>query len=88
MRDLGCLAGGGIKRIFAHIKVVEYFGDCNGNHIPPNNGTLIELGLSIDHKDMDKHNNARANLELVKHSENVRRMWEHKKATQDDDLPF
>lgn len=67
------------KYIFTHIKVVEYFGDCNGNKFPSNNGTLRELGVSIDHLDMNKHNNARANLELVTHSENLKRMWLHKK---------
>lgn len=59
--------------VFTHIKVVENFGDCNGNKIPNNNGTLRELGLSIDHKDRDKHNNSRKNLELVTHQENCLR---------------
>lgn len=75
------------KFVFTHIKVVEYFGDCKGNRIPPNNGTLVELGLSIDHRDANKHNNSKNNLELVTHSENMKRMWQHKHA-QDDELPF
>lgn len=73
--------------VFTHIKVVENFGDCKGNKIPMNNGTLRELGLSIDHRDRDKHNNARTNLELVTHQENCLRRssggW-----LEDDELPF
>ena len=74
-------------RIFTHIKVVEYFGDCNGNRIPQNNGTLVELGLSIDHLDRNKHNNARSNLELVSHKENCKR-WHYVERPEDDELPF
>lgn len=60
--------------VFTHIKVIEHFGDCNGKFLPTNNGTLRELGLSIDHRDKDKHNNGRKNLEIVTHQENcVRR---------------
>lgn len=63
------------KHIFTHIKVVELFGDCYGHRIPPNNGTLIELGLSIDHRNRDKFNNRQANLELVPHTENCLRKF-------------
>ena len=42
---------------FTHIKVVEMFGDCKGNHIPPGATSLFELGLSIDHVDGNKNNN-------------------------------
>ena len=69
-----CVNGQEIK-VFTHIKVVEYFGDCNGNRIPPNNGTLRELGLSIDHKDRNKHHNYKSNLELVTHQENCKRKF-------------
>jgi len=62
-------------RVFTHIKLVEHFGDCNGNRIPQNNGTLRELGLSIDHRDRNKHHNNRQNLELVTHQENCRRKF-------------
>ncbi len=72
------------QRVFTHIKIVQYFGDCKGNHLPPDNVTLRELGLSIDHRDRDKHNNARANLELVTHKENCYRKFHG----IDDDLPF
>lgn len=70
------------KMLFIHIKVVEFFGDCKGNKIPPNNGSLIELGLSIDHIDRNKHNNARTNLELVTHKENCYRR-DHKGVNYD-----
>lgn len=73
------------KYVFTHIKVVEYFGDCNGNKIPPNNGTLIELGLSIDHKDRNKHHNYKSNLELVTHQENCMRKF---RQNEDYALPF
>lgn len=65
------------KRIlpFTHIKVVELFGDCNGNFIPTNNGTLRELRLSIDHLNRDKRDNSQANLELVSHAVNCRRKY-------------
>lgn len=61
------------KFVFTHIKVIEYFGDCNGKHLPANTGTLRELGVSIDHIDRNKHNNSRNNLEIVTHKENCRR---------------
>ena len=61
------------KRVFTHIKVIEYFGDCNGNFLPKNIGTLKELGLSIDHRNKNKHCNSRKNLEIVTHKENCRR---------------
>ena len=60
---------------FTHIKVVELFGDRLGNVIPPNNGTLRELGLSIDHLNRDKRCNRQSNLELVTHSENCARKF-------------
>lgn len=64
------------KNTFIHIKVVEHFGDCNGTRIPEGATTLRELGLSIDHKDRNKRNNSRENLELVTHKENCRRKYE------------
>lgn len=63
------------KRVFTHIKVVEYFGDCKGHRLPANNGTLRELGISIDHIDRNKHHNNIENLELVTHKENCRRKY-------------
>ena len=72
------------KMVFTHIKIVEFFGDCNGRKFPKNNGTLHELGLSIDHLDRNKHNNARSNLELVTHQENCLRKFRD----MDDTLPF
>lgn len=62
-------------RPFTHIKVVEIFGDCNGTRIPPNDGTLRELKLSIDHLNRDKRNNRQSNLELVTHAENCARKF-------------
>lgn len=64
--------------IFIHIKVVEYFGDCNGNHLPKNCKSIFELGKSIDHVDANKRHNQISNLELVTHSENIKRMWARK----------
>lgn len=62
---------------FTHIKVVEIFGDCNGKYIPPNDGTLRELKLSIDHINRNKKNNKQSNLELVSHRENCARKFIH-----------
>lgn len=66
----------GYKRVhyFTHIKVVEMFGDCKGNKIPPGATSLFELGLSIDHVDGNKNNNLQSNLELVTHRENCLRI--------------
>lgn len=61
------------KFVFTHIKVIEYFGDCNHSFLPINAHTLREIGLSIDHRDKNKHNNSRQNLEIVTHQENCRR---------------
>ena len=71
------------KRVqpFTHIKVVEIFGDRNGNLIPPNNGTLRELKLSIDHLNRNKKDNRQRNLEIVTHSENCARKFIKKKET-------
>lgn len=57
------------KNVFIHIKVVEIFGDCNGNKLPPGN-SLRSHHLSIDHIDGNKKHNQQFNLELVTHSEN------------------
>lgn len=72
-------SGEGRALYFTHIKVVEMFGDCKGNHIPPGAKTLTELGLSIDHIDGNKSNNKQSNLELVTHKENCYRRY-HKPA--------
>lgn len=72
-------SGKGRALYFTHIKVVEMFGDCKGNHIPPGAKSLFELGLSIDHIDGNKSNNKQSNLELVTHSENCLRKF-HKPA--------
>ncbi len=71
------VGGHGEKRIiyFTHIKVIELFGDCNGNKLPGGTKSLIELGLSIDHRDGNKNNNMQSNLELVTHSENCKRKF-------------
>ena len=72
-------SGEGRALYFTHIKVVEMFGDCKGNNIPPGAKSLFELGLSIDHIDGNKSNNKQSNLELVTHSENCLRKF-HKTA--------
>lgn len=69
------------KNVFTHIKVVEKFGDVNGNHLP-GGSTLIEHHLSIDHLDGNKKNNGVLNLEIVSHQENcIRRSRRHAYAT-------
>jgi hypothetical protein len=60
------------KHVFTHIKVVELFGDKNGKRLPKD-GSLIKHGLSIDHVDGNKQNNAKTNLEIVLHRENCLR---------------
>jgi len=37
-------------------------------------------GLGVDHLDGNKLNNRRDNLEVVAHAENMKRMWEKRKA--------
>lgn len=61
------------KMVFTHIKVVENFGDCNGNKIPEGMSSLMDNGLSIDHIDANKKHNQFSNLELVTHKENCSR---------------
>lgn len=61
------------KNFFTHIAVVEKFGDKYGNRIPKGATSLIALGLSIDHINMNKNDNSRSNLELVTHQENCKR---------------
>ena len=61
------------KQIFTHIKVVELFGDKNGNRIPEGITSLLDNGLSIDHVDANKKHNYVSNLELVTHQENCLR---------------
>jgi len=63
-------------RVFTHIKVIEYFGDCNGNFLPKYAKTLRELKLSIDHRNRNKHCNGYKNLEIVEHKENCLRRSE------------
>ena len=66
------------KKIYNHIKVVEMFGDKNGNRIYPGLTNLLEHGISIDHIDNDKMNPRQSNLELVAHKLNCQRREERK----------
>jgi len=62
------------KNHFTHIKVVEFFGDKNGRNLDEIT-SLFENGLSIDHIDRNKRNNAYTNLEIVTHQENCIRKY-------------
>lgn len=64
---------GNRKQVFTHIKVVEHFGDSKDKKPPEGSKSLFEYGLSIDHLDGNKKNNAKANLELISHKLNCRR---------------
>jgi len=64
---------GAQKWHFVHIKVVEIFGDRNGVVFGSDVVSLVDNGLSIDHVNGFKKDNAIGNLEIVTHSENCRR---------------
>lgn len=64
-----------------HIVVCILFGDKNGNHFPIEG--LKIYGESIDHINGDKSNNSVFNLEIVPHSENVRRYFERQEQEED-----
>ena len=64
-----------IKHRLTHIKVIEIFGDCNGNRLPHGAESLRAYRLSIDHRDRNKHNNHQNNLEIVTHQENCLRKF-------------
>ena len=72
------------KRIYNHIKVVQMFGDKNGNHIYPGLTSLLNHGISIDHVDGDKLNCRQNNLELVAHTLNCQRYADSQKDNQLD----
>jgi hypothetical protein len=44
--------------------------------------TNCPKGLEVDHLDENKLNNCRWNLEIVTHSENMKRMWANRKRRQ------
>lgn len=67
------------KQVLAHIAVVKAFGDCNGN-------TMIPKDADIDHLDRNKFNNTPGNLEIISHSENVRRCSSVPKPNYDDEI--
>lgn len=61
------------KKIYNHIKVVQMFGDRNGNRIYPGLKSLLAHGISIDHVDNNRLNPKQSNLELVAHQLNCER---------------
>lgn len=68
------------KQVFTHIKVVEFFGDRLGNRLPCDSSSkLRDYGISIDHVDRNKSHNSQDNLEIVSHSENLKRMYQMKR---------
>lgn len=62
------------KQTFTHIKVVELFGDINGNDLSKID-SLFDNGLSIDHINRNKKHNSIFNLEIVTHRENCLRKY-------------
>ena len=67
------------RRIYNHIRVVQMFGDKNGNRIYPGLTSLLDHGISIDHVDGDKLNCRQSNLELVAHTLNCQRYGDMQK---------
>lgn len=78
------------KIVYNHIKVVEVFGDKNGNRIYPGLTNLLCHGISIDHLDENKTNPCQSNLELVAHKLNCERRSKKLKEEYgiDDELGF
>lgn len=65
----------GKRQHLVHLLVVMAFGDKNGKKYQEN--------LDIDHVNRDKQCNAVENLELVSHSENIKRIFQNKNAVDD-----
>ena len=74
-------------KIYNHIKVVEMFGDKNGNRIYPGLTSLIDHGISIDHVDNCRTNPCWYNLELVAHKLNCERRSKNT-TTKNEELGF
>lgn len=75
---------GSRKKIYNHIKVVEMFGDKNGNRIYPGLTNLLSHGISIDHVDGNRLNPRQDNLELVAHKLNCERRFQNKDEINDE----
>ena len=61
------------QQVFAHLAVVEHFGDCNGN-------TLDKLSkyidiVNIDHRDRNRMNNKQSNLQITSARVNQKRKF-------------
>jgi len=78
----------GRKDIFTHLEVVAHFGDRNSRMLGWCDMSLRERGLSIDHVDGNKLNNAQSNLEIVTHKENCRRSSRWPKKQEEEPLPW
>lgn len=74
------------KAWLTHLMVIRHFGDRNGNFLPGD--SFRKLGLSVDHINRDKKNNAVTNLEIVTHAENCVRYLNIIAGELCGDLPY
>lgn len=61
------------KQVFAHLAVVEHFGDCNGNTFD-HMSKYIDI-INVDHRDRNRFNNKQSNLQITSALVNQRRKY-------------